>query len=242
MEKQKLLIALVCVSILIASGIIGFCVVSGSKIIANAIKEKGIAGLSDFRNRPRPDLAAAKMPEPGTRKVKGVTAGRSAIKGDSKAKVLIVEFSDFQCPFSRRFFQGVLPRIEKEYISTGKVKFAYRYFPLGFHPLAVPAAMACECAKEQGKFWQMFDKISNSDSLENESLNKFAADIGLNTDGFNKCLDSQKTKAIVDADMKEGLGYGVKGTPAFFVNGRFIEGALPFEAFKKIIDEELKSK
>lgn len=239
MEDKKNFLVLVCVSILIASVIVGFSVIYGSKIVATAIKNKEIAVSQAKLNDPRLPMPQAKNLEPGSKRVPGVTAGQHAVKGNKNAKVLMVEFSDFQCPFSRRFYQSAFPRIEKDYIETGKVKFAYRNFPLGFHPKAKPAAIACECAGEQGKYWQMFDKISLAESLEIASLKQYAREIGLNTANFNACLDGEKTKHLVEMDMADGVKLGVQGTPAFFINGRLIEGALPFESFKKIIDEEL---
>ena len=243
MEKQGKFLLLVCSVILAASFIIGFSVIHGSKIIATVIKDKG-SNLPQARlNEPKwPNIPMpqAKDLEPGSKVVSGVTAGHNEVMGNKNAKVLMVEFSDFQCPFSKRFYQGVFPQIEKEYIKNGKVKFAYRNFPLMFHPLARPAAMACECAGEQGKYWQMFDKLSKGDSLEKDYLKKYAKEVGLNMGSFEACLESGKTKIRIDSDMSDAQKLGVQGTPAFFINGRLVEGALPFEAFKKIIDEELK--
>lgn len=242
MDKQKIYVFFACISIIAGALIIGLFVSLGAKTISKAINEKGpslVAGPGGQRNIPDFPQGDNEMPQPGAKRVGGVSAGANTVKGKPGAKVLIVEFSDFQCPFSKRFYTQTFPMLEKEYIDTGKVKFAYRDFPLGFHPQAMPAAIACECAGKQGKYWQMFDKLSTTDSLETESLKKYAVEIGVDAQSFNDCLDGQKTKGDVDADLKEAMTFGVKGTPAFFINGRLIEGALPFEVFKKIIDEEL---
>ena len=116
----------------------------------------------------------------------------------------------------------------------------YRDFPLPNHPQAAPAAEAALCAHDQGKFWEYHDKIfENQRSLENPSLKQFAVDLGLDTNAFNECFDSGKFRQVVQDDYSGGTDLGVNATPAFFINGRFLSGAQPFEAFKEIIDEEL---
>jgi protein-disulfide isomerase len=233
---------ILCLTIISAAALIGYCILSGARLISETIRAKEIrlssAGMRDLRPSNLGQLDKGSL-KPGSKRVKGVSAAGNALKGNPKAGVLIVEFSDFQCPFSKRFYQEVLPKIEKEYIASSKVKFAYRDFPLAFHSQAKLAAMACECAGKQGKYWPMFDKLSTSASLEKDALRGFAKGIGLQEALFNKCLDNEETKAEVEKDMKDALAYGVQGTPAFFVNGRMIEGALPFDTFKMIIDEEL---
>ena len=236
------------VAVVLASLILGICFVAGINILTRAINAKeviisdksldrittAIQGLRQGAIAPQP-----KIPQPGEKKVEGVTAGASLIRGKSNAKVLMVEFSDFQCPFSKRFHSGSFPQIQKEYIDTGKVKFAYRDYPLGFHPQAKPAAIASRCAARQNKFWQMYDKLMSNNAVDPERVNKYAQEIGLDSASFKKCLVDPSIGKIVDKDMEEANKLGVQGTPAFFINGRFIEGAYPFEVFKKIIDEEL---
>lgn len=171
-----------------------------------------------------------------------------AVLGDPNAPVTLIEFSDFQCPFCRKFYKETLPQIKKEYIATGKVKLVYRDFPLSFHPGATPAAEGAECAKEQGKFWEMHDAIFDEQEKQGsgtiqftaDDVKKWAAKIGLNTSKFNQCLDSGKYKQEVEKDTADGSAAGVNGTPATFINGRLVSGAQPFGAFKAIIDEELK--
>ena len=149
-----------------------------------------------------------------------------AVRGEEDAPVTIIEFSDFQCPFCERFYSQTLPQLEEEYISTGKVKLVYRDFPLSFHQEAQPAAEAAECAGEQGKYWEMHDKIfENQASLSNANYKKWAIDIGLNTAKFNTCLDSGAMASEVQKDFTDGQASGVQGTPAFFVNGKLVSGA-----------------
>jgi len=162
------------------------------------------------------------------------------VKGDPGAPVTIVEWSDFECPYCTRFYEQTLWQIEKEYIDTGKVKFVYRDFPLGFHKNAQKAAEATECAGEQGKFWEMHDKLFEEGvSGGVSSFKRFAADIGLDTDEFNECLDSGKMANEVKEDMADGAAVGIRGTPGFIINGQLVSGAQPFENFKQIIEAEL---
>jgi len=178
-----------------------------------------------------------------------VSADDDAVLGDPNAPITIIEFSDFQCPFCRKFYKETLPQIKKEYILTGKAKFVYRDFPLvQIHPGATAAAEGTECAEEQGKFWEMHDAIFDEQERQGsgtvqftvDDVKKWAANIGLDTSKFNQCLDSGKYKQEVEKDLADGSAAGVNGTPATFINGRLVSGAQPFAAFKAIIDEELK--
>ncbi len=119
----------------------------------------------------------------------------------------------------------------------------FRDFPLGFHDRAQAAAEAAQCANAQGKFWEYHDKLfENQKALQTEKLKQYAVDLGLDADDFGECLDSGRFRDDVTRDQREGSTYGVRGTPAFFVNGRFLSGNQPFDAFAKIIDEELEHK
>lgn len=122
-----------------------------------------------------------------------------------------------------------------------KIHFVYREYPLPNHQNARGAAEAGQCANEQGKFWPYHDRLfANQQRLSASDLKQHAANLGLDMAKFNACVDSRKYKAAVDADIAEGNDIGVDGTPAIFINGRMISGAQPFEAFKKVIDEELE--
>lgn len=177
-----------------------------------------------------------------------VSADDDAVLGNADAPVTIIEFSDFQCPFCRKFYKETLPQIKRDYLLTGKAKLVYRDFPLPFHQGATPAAEGAECARAQGKFWEMHDVIFDEQEKQGsgtvqftaDDVKKWAAKIGLNTLKFNQCLDSEKYKQEVEKDIADGSAAGVSGTPAVFINGRLVVGAQPFAAFKAIIDEELK--
>ena len=164
------------------------------------------------------------------------TAGSPA-QGPSNAPVEMVEFSDFQCPYCYRSF----PTVKQVLTTYGtKVRFVYRNYPLPSHPNARPAAEAAQCANEQGQFWAYHDRLFGDQSkLKDDDLKASAAALGMDAAKFNACFDSHKYKARVDADLQAGNEAGVNGTPAFFINGRLLSGAQPFDEFKKMIDEEL---
>ena len=184
-------------------------------------------------------VAAAGGPPPDT-KVYKVDAGNAPSVGPRSAPVQIVEFSDFQCPFCGRVVPTV-KQIEEKY--QGKVRFSFRNFPLPFHPFAQTAAEAGAAANAQGKFWAMHDKMfGNQQALDRASLEKYAAEIGLDVGKFKSDLDSGKYKDEITKDVEYAKGLNVNGTPAFFINGHFINGAMPVENFEKIIDAELQKK
>jgi len=161
-------------------------------------------------------------------------------RGPAAAPVTIVEFSDFQCPFCGREFP-VIEKLMKEY--DGKVRLVFRHFPLDFHPFAEKAAEAGACAADQGKFWELHDKMfSNQQKLAVDDLKGYAKSVGIDSTKFDKCLDSGEKKPQVDDDQKAGAAAGVNGTPAFFINGIFINGAQPYEQIKQTVDRELKKK
>jgi protein-disulfide isomerase len=161
------------------------------------------------------------------------------IKGVKSAPVTIIEFTDFQCPFCKRS-QDTIKQIEQTY--GNKIAFVERQYPLPFHNRAKPSAEAALCAKDQGKFWEMHDKLFPSQSLEDADIKRFATEVGLNQKKFDQCLTEHKYAARIDADIADGQRYGVRGTPHFFINGRPISGAQPFDVFKSAIDDELAKK
>jgi protein-disulfide isomerase len=165
-------------------------------------------------------------------------AATGPAKGPANAPVTIVEFSDFQCPFCSRLIPS-LKAVEEKY--GDKVRVVFRQYPLPFHQNAQKAAEASLCANEQGKFWQMHDAMfANQQGLEVAQLKAKAAELGMNADQFNQCLDSGKHAAAIQADMQDGSAAGVNGTPAMFINGRFISGAVPVEQITTVIDDELR--
>jgi protein-disulfide isomerase len=169
-----------------------------------------------------------------------VSEDDDAVLGDDDAPVTIVEFSDYECPFCGRHFQQTYPQLKADYIDTGKVRLVFRDFPLSFHPSAQKAAEAAECAGDQNKYWEMHDKLfQNQQALGVTNLKQYAADLGLNTGTFNSCLDSGKYAQEIQADMADGSAAGVSGTPSFFINGRLVVGAQPYQVFQQAIEAEL---
>ena len=178
-------------------------------------------------------------PAPDSSKLPAVSSS-DYVRGPENAKITLIEYSDFQCPFCLRH-TPTMEKILTEY--KGKVKLIYRHFPLtSIHPEAQKAAEASECAGDQGKFWEMHDKIFEANAASNmsvETWKKIAKDLGLNTTKFNSCLDSGQFASKVNSEQIAGAEAGVEGTPATFVNGRLVSGAVPYEQFKSIIDSLL---
>lgn len=169
-----------------------------------------------------------------------VDIGKAPTHGKADAPVKVVLFSDFECPFCSRV-NPTVERVKKEF--GDKVSISFKHFPLAFHKSAKPAAIASLAAHRQGKFWEMHDKLfENQRDLTEENFIKFAEGIGLNAEQFKKDLADAELAKWVEEDAKQGASIGVRGTPASFVNGRLVSGAVPFEAFKSIIEEELKKK
>ena len=187
--------------------------------------------------------------------VKAATIDDDAILGEKDAPVTIIEFSDYQCPFCRKFWTETFPQIKKDYIDSGKVNMVFRDFPLDFHQAALPAAQAAECVREKGgdsAYWKMHDKMfaeqNKLDSgRENGAVTKtitfgesdiisWAKELGYD---IGDCLKSGKYISEVQKDQADGAAAGVQGTPAFFVNGKLLSGAQPYSAFKQAIDAEL---
>jgi len=172
------------------------------------------------------------LPEPRTQ-----VAATGPAKGPDAAPITIVEFSDFQCPFCSKA-KETADKVVANY--AGKVRLVFRDYPLPFHDKALKAAEAGQCAHEQGKFWEMHDEMfAHQDKLAPDELKASAKKLGLDAAKFDSCLDGGKFAELVQQSIKAGQSAGVSGTPAFFINGRMISGAQPFEKFKEIVDEEL---
>lgn len=182
--------------------------------------------------------------------------GVSPVLGNDSAKVTIYEFSDFSCPYCEAAeghneqiatqlrandptWQAPIPLIVQNYVNTGKVKLVFKYTP--GHGTGVPSHLVAWCLNDQNLFWQFNDKAfaNQADTGDLNKMNTLAQSLGANMTKVQSCLDSQKYNYLLDADTQMGAANGVSGTPTFFINGRIIEGAQSYSAFKKIIDEEL---
>lgn len=180
-----------------------------------------------------------------------VDEGHLPLLGNKDAKVTVVEFSDFQCPFCEQLFTESLGQIKKDYVDTGKIKFAYRHYPLtDLHPNAQKAAEASECANEQGNFWdyhdQLFQNQADWEGLDSagalEKFVEYANTLGLNGESLRQCVTSGSMAANVKKDLDAGDKAGVDGTPATFINGMLISGAVPYEDIKAEIEKALAKK
>jgi protein-disulfide isomerase len=206
------------------------------------IKDMIVQGLTSEKRR---DAVGALIEEMKTkagvqvllRAPKVEVAADGPAKGPQTAKVTIVEFSDFQCPFCSRG-KKVVDEVVQKY--GDKVRVVFRDFPLEFHDKAQKAAEAGHCAQDQGKFWQMHDwMVDNQDKLDVDSLKTGAKGLGIDSAKFDQCLTSGQHAEAVKRDMRDGQKVGVRGTPAFFINGVMLSGAQPFEKFKAEIDRAL---
>jgi len=181
-----------------------------------------------------------------------LSADDDPFKGDKNARLTLVEFSDYQCPFCARHFRETLPQIERDYVKTGKVKYVFRDFPIeSIHKDAFKAGEAANCAGEQGKYWEMHDRLfSNQQALGQKDLSLHAQTLGLDMPGFQQCLTSGRQASEIRKDVAEGSKVGVRGTPTFFLGLtqpdskikvlRIIRGAQPYTVFKDAIENLLQ--
>ncbi len=202
-----------------------------------------------------PQAAAPQAPQQPAGPVE-VSIDDDPMIGDKNAKVTLIDFTDYECPFCKKYFDDTFSQIKKDYIDTGKIRYVFRDLPLSFHQNAHKEAQAAECAREQGgdsAYLKYHDEIfkrttSNGTGLALDELQVIANDIGLNGSTLQACIDSEKYKAEVDKDIADAGKYGATGTPSFFIGksgssdkfkGTILVGAQPYAAFKTIIDEQL---
>ncbi|MDD5040716.1 MAG: DsbA family protein [Patescibacteria group bacterium] len=189
---------------------------------------------ANTNTEPTPEEYAASLT-----KVDVAVADTDHTTGTKDAPITIVQYSDFECPYCSRVLASI-DQLMEDY--AGQVELIYRHFPLtSLHDNAQKAAEASECAADQGKFWEMHDKMfENQDALAVDNLKTYAKDLGLNTATFNKCLDDGKYTTKVEDSITAGAALGVNGTPATFVNGRLVSGARPYAYFKAVVDLALE--
>lgn len=241
-------------SILLSSFVIGVAILMHGGVI-----KLGNTNIQPAPAQPAQPQASAAPNAPAPNPTSGkVSTTDSPVLGDKNAKLTLVEFSDYECPFCKRHYDQVYSQIKKDYIDTGKVKLVYRNFPLSFHdPMATYEAKAALCARDQGgdsAYFKIHDEMfkqttSNGTGLSKDKVKQIATDLGLNGDNLSSCADSDKFKEKVAKDIADGTAGGVSGTPSFFVgksdpsgtiNGQLIVGAQPYSAFQSAIDPLLK--
>ena len=243
---------------LLLAGIVGIVAIAaffaGSYITSQNSDEITQQDLSDAIAKLELKLMQERLPTTQSQLPAKISIDDDPMKGDPSAPITIIEFSDFQCPFCARFHDNTLPQLEQNYISTGKVNFVYRDFPIqNIHPNAVPAALVSECADDQNKFWKMHDKIFETQNVwqdlePNQAVGmfrQFALDVGLDMEKFDACVSSGEHLQEINNDLNDGRTYGVTGTPGFFVgNDKLgftkITGAQPFSSFQGIIEKQLE--
>jgi protein-disulfide isomerase len=199
---------------------------------------------TDYKNLNTKDIKdtppTAQAPTILQDEIVNVEVGKNPPLGNPNAKVVIVEFSDLQCPFCKRFHEDTFLEIVDNYVDNGQVVFYYRHFPLAFHENAESAAWAVNCAGEQGKYWDMIAKMfENQSDLSNEAILKYAKELKLDPENLSACMEDISKQKEVTLDSAAGTQYGVSGTPSFFVNGHKLVGAQPYSSFKEIIEAEL---
>ena len=203
-----------------------------------ALKETSAQGSQS------PSNSAASADSPATTQKVNVPLSNNIV-GSANAPVTMIEYSDFQCPFCGRFQRDVYPKVYANYIKTGKVKFVYKNFAF-LGQGSTQAAVAAECAADQGKFWEYHDKVFASQNGENQgvfgiaNLVKFAEELKLDKAKFEDCVTNNKTLDRVKNETAEGRRIGVTGTPHFLINGTPLVGAQPWESFQKAIDQVLQ--
>ena len=216
-----------------------------------AAMQKDLADIKKLlESGAKPQAAAPKKFEP-----KDVSVAGAPFLGDADAKVTLIEYSDYQCPFCSRHHVNTMPELIKNYVDTGKVKFVMREFPLtSLHPRAVAASLAALCAGDQGKYWEMQDVLfKNQRQMDDEQIKSYSESIGLNVDTFVACMDEGKYNDQVNSDLAEGRGLGISGTPSFAIGltdssdsnklkvTSVMRGAKSYDSFVAEIETLLKS-
>lgn len=204
------------------------------RFMTEGAKEDGRAMFVRMLSVKHKANVSMKPPKPPLYQVRGPN---DVSKGNPNAKVTVVEFSDFECPYCRKA-QATLKQVEEAY--GDQVKMVFRHYPMAFHKLAPKASEASMCAREQKKFWPYHDLLFEAGAdLTPSGLKKSAEAMKLDMAAFNSCLDSDRYAERLEKDMAEGVRLGVSGTPTFFINGVKLVGAQPFSRFKAVIDEAL---
>lgn len=236
--------------------IIGAVIIALSNLVSSGIiKPKGAtttsAALAPVAST-APAAAAPTAPTTAT-----AAMGHFPPKGDKNAKVAVIEFADFRCPFCEQYFTQTESQVLKNYVDTGKVQYAFRHYEF-LGPASITAGNAAECANEQGKFWDYHDWLYKNQPEETDTsmyvtdkLTAGAVTVGINGPQFSSCLDATKYASNVSGDMTDGQTAGVTGTPSFIigkldssgtkvVNGQLLVGAQPYSAFQTAIDSALQ--
>lgn len=231
---------------IIAAILVSFSIIGGSFFISDSLVDVHVElervtealGELELAGAAAPPSRPSRPNRPDANREYDVDLAGAPVKGPEDAIVTIVEWSDFQCPFCNRV-SPTLAQIEEEY--GDQVKIAFKHLPLSIHPQAPQAHAASEAAHRQGKFWEMHDRIfSNQRDLTIATLESHARAIGLDMDQYSKDVAAPEIKKKIDEDVAQAGKLGVSGTPSFFINGKFLSGAQPFDNFKRVIDAAIE--
>ena len=199
--------------------------------------------------QPVPNARIEREPPPRAALTTELLLTGEPFMGSADAPLTIVEFSDFECSYCRRFHEQVLPSLQRDYINTGLVRFIHKDLPLPFHRQAKPAAAAARCAGEQNRYWDLYDALFDQQTcLECKGVVEIAAAINLDTSTLQACMQREATETLIKANLSEAKLHNIRATPTFVIgpsrkdgkhHGEIIEGAMPWPQFKALIDQEL---
>lgn len=221
----------------------------------NVTNEQLLKEIQDLRKELQEIRKLVSQPRPAADALpkNPINISKEPLKGEQNARVVLIEFSDYQCPFCSKFGKETYPQLETDYIKTGKLKYVFRDLPLDFHKQAFKAAESAHCAGEQGKFWDMHDHLfANQKALTAEDLVKYGEALQLNGSLFQMCLDSGRYASDIRKDITEANNAGISGTPTFLIGvmnprdasvkiTKKLVGAKPYAEFKAVIDDLLQT-
>jgi protein-disulfide isomerase len=238
-QRTTLNYAIFAVVLFLAAYVAGWAMGSASGDGHSAIRAAVREAVASAVGQVPSSSGAAETPRQAPPERYSVAIAGNPTRGPADAPVTIIEFSDFQCPFCKRFHDETLPALLKKY--EGKIRFVYRDFPIReIHANAQGAAEAAQCANDQQKYWEYHDLLfQNQDHLQRADFLAYARQLNLDVKTFQDCYDRAKYAVEVQEDVKAGQALGIGGTPTFFINGRPLVGAQPLSAFSAIIDAEL---
>lgn len=235
----------------LVAGLGNFTAPRAEPVSAEALRQAAFEGaqagaLAAARENPAPSVAPAAAVGPTAEPVFKVQHRAANSQGKADAPVVIVEYSDFECGYCKRFYDTTLKQIIDTYVAEGKVQLSYKHFPF-LADSSLPKAVAAECAAEQGKFWKMHNALfsgripAGTDAAIAAAATQVTSELGMDATKFAACLNDDAVRARVLTDADEGQRVGIRGTPSFLVNGKLLVGAQPFAAFRLEIEKALKN-
>ena len=223
----------------------------GWLVLGLGIGSGGTLAWQQWSSNSTPEARVERQPPPSAALTTELLLSGEPVLGDSTAPLTIVEFSDFECPYCRRFHEQVLPALKREYIDTGLVRFIHKDLPLPFHRQARPAAAAARCAGEQNRYWDLYSALFDQQTcLECKGVMEIAENVNLETTALRACMQREATDTLINANLSEAELHNIRATPTFVIgasrhdgkhHGDVIEGAMPWPQFKALIDQRLNA-